>query len=75
LEGIVNAIAHRNYFMNGSQIEINLFKDRLEITSPGALLGVKELQKEKNISSIIPRRRNEIICGVLEYCRYMESKG
>ena len=74
-EGIVNAVAHRNYFMNGSQIEINMFKDRLEITSPGALLGVKELKKEKNISSIIPRRRNEVICSVLEYCRYMESKG
>lgn len=74
-EGIVNAVAHRNYFIGGSQIEINMFKDRLEITSPGALLGVKALKKEKNISSIIPRRRNEVICSVLEYCRYMESKG
>ena len=74
-EGIVNAVAHRNYFMCGSQIEVNMFKDRLEITSPGALLGVKELKKEKNISSIIPRRRNEVICAILEYCRYMESKG
>ena len=73
-EGIVNAVAHRNYFIGGSQIEINMFKDRLEITSPGALLGVKALKKEKNISSIIPRRRNEVICSVLEYCRYMESK-
>ena len=34
MEGIVNAIAHRNYFMSGSQIEVNMFKDRLEITSP-----------------------------------------
>lgn len=74
-EGIVNAVAHRNYFISGSQIEINMFKDRVEITSPGALLGVKELKKEKNISSIIPRRRNEVICNILEYCRYMESKG
>lgn len=74
-EGIVNAIAHRNYFISGSQIEINLFKDRLEITSPGTLLGVKMLKKEKNISSILPRRRNEVICAVLELCRYMESKG
>ena len=74
-EGIVNAIAHRNYFISGSQIEINIFKDRLEITSPGALLGVKMLKKEKNISSIIPRRRNEVISAVLEICRYMESKG
>lgn len=74
-EGVVNAVAHRNYFMAGSQIEINMFKDRLEITSPGSLLGVNALNKEKNISSIIPRRRNEVICSLLEYCRYMESKG
>lgn len=74
-EGVVNAVAHRNYFISGSQIEINMFKDRLEITSPGALLGVREIEKETRISSIIPRRRNEVICSVLEFCRYMESKG
>ena len=61
--------------MQGYQIEINIFSDRLEITSPGSLLGVRELKKEKNISSIIPRRRNEIICAVLEICNYMEEKG
>ena len=58
-----NAVAHRNYFISGSQIEINMFKDRLEITSPGALLGVREIEKETRISSIIPRRRNEVICS------------
>ncbi len=41
-EGIVNALAHSNYFIQGSQIEINLFKDRLEITSPGTLLGYRK---------------------------------
>ena len=74
-EGIVNAVGHRNYFMTGSQIEINIFQDRLEITSPGSLLGVRELQREKNIAAIIPRRRNEVICNTLELCRYMEEKG
>lgn len=74
-EGIVNAIGHRNYFMQGCQIEINIFSDRLEITSPGSLLGVRELKKEKNISAIIPRRRNDVICAALELCNYMEEKG
>ena len=75
LEGIVNVVGHRNYFIQGTQIEINLFKDRLEIISPGSLLGVREMRKEKNIAGIIPRRRNEVICAVLEMCRYMEEKG
>ena len=74
-EGIVNAIGHRNYFIQGSQIEVNIFKDRLEITSPGSLLGVGELRREHNIASIIPRRRNEVICDVLNACKYMEEKG
>ena len=74
-EGVVNAIGHRNYYMYGTQVEVNIFPDRLEITSPGALLGVRELYKEKNIASIIPRRRNEVICNILEMCKYMEKKG
>lgn len=74
-EGIVNAVAHRNYFIYGAQIEINIFKDRLEITSPGSLLGVRRLDKEKDIASIIPRRRNEVICSTLSMLDYMEEKG
>lgn len=75
MEGIVNAVAHRNYYMDGTQIEINIFKDRLEITSPGSLLGVGRMVREKSISSIIPRRRNEIICSILEICKLLEGKG
>lgn len=37
LEGIVNAVAHREYGMSGSYIKIVMFDDRLEITSPGKL--------------------------------------
>ena len=74
-EGIVNAVGHRNYFIAGSQVEVNVFKDRLEITSPGALLGVRELVRERDIASIVPRRRNEVICGILSACRLMEQKG
>ena len=75
MEGIVNAVGHRNYYIQGSQIEVNIFSDRLEITSPGALLGVRELHEEKNIAAIVPRRRNDVICDILEMCRYMEKRG
>lgn len=75
MEGIVNAVAHRNYFISGTQIEVNIFRDRLEITSPGSLLGVRRLSREKNIASIIPRRRNEVICSTLSLLNFMEEKG
>ena len=37
LEGIVNAVAHREYAMSGSFIKVSMFDDRLEIESPGKL--------------------------------------
>ena len=75
LEGIANAVAHRNYFIDGAFIEINMFIDRLEITSPGSLLGGRTLSKEKNIVSIRPKHRNAVICKGLNCLRYIEAKG
>ncbi len=74
-EGVVNALGHRNYFISGSQIEINIYKDRLEITSPGSLTSKKWLRNEKNLSSIPPIRRNELICSVFSLCKLMDKKG
>ena len=36
-EALVNAVAHRNYKLNGRSIEIRMYTDRLEVTSPGGL--------------------------------------
>ena len=36
-EGIVNAVAHRDYAIAGSKIRLFLFADRLELYSPGRL--------------------------------------
>lgn len=37
-EALVNAVAHRDYSIHGSQIRLSMFEDRLEIQSPGGLL-------------------------------------
>lgn len=74
-EGVMNAICHRDYWINGSQIEINVFLDRLEITSPGSLVSGTRLQKEKNIGSIIPTRRNDVVCNVCRSINYIEKRG
>lgn len=36
-EAIINAICHRDYSINGSQNKLDIFSDRVEITSPGVL--------------------------------------
>ena len=74
-EGIVNALVHRNYFMNGSQIEINLYSNHLEIISPGSLVGAKWMKNETDLASIPPLRRNEVICNVFFICKLMEKRG
>ena len=74
-EALINALGHRNYFMMGRQIEVNLYKDRLEIISPGSLVGSKDLKEEKNLASIDPARRNEVICDIFTMLELMEKRG
>ena len=37
LEGLVNAVAHRDYSIQGDYIRITMFDDRIEFSSPGKL--------------------------------------
>ena len=39
LEALLNAIAHRDYGVEGTCIEVWLFDDRMEVVSPGGLVG------------------------------------
>lgn len=74
-EAIVNAIVHRNYFLSGTQIQVELYPDRLEITSPGKLFQARHIRHEKNIADIAPARRNDVICEVFALCLEMEQQG
>lgn len=42
-EAVVNAVCHRAYSLAGSQIEVRLFDDRMEVESPGRLPGLVRL--------------------------------
>jgi ATP-dependent DNA helicase RecG len=70
-EAIVNAIAHRDYEMEGSFIQVRLFADRLEIQSPGGLAGhltVDNIAYEQYT-------RNPRIMRLLEDYGYVERRG
>ena len=48
LEGIVNAVTHREYGMSGSYILVTMFDDRLEIKSPGKLPNIVTVDNIKD---------------------------
>lgn len=74
-EALINALAHRNYMITGSQIDIDIYKNRLEITSPGSLLGASFKDKDTDLKSIPSKRRNQLICDVFALCKLMEKSG
>ena len=74
-EGVINAVAHRDYFLDGTQIQVDMFKDRLEISSPGSFYRGEKLGKTYELSGIISKRRNSLIASVLVSCNVMEAAG
>lgn len=73
-EALVNAIAHRDYSISGTQIDVDIYSDRIEIVSPGSWL----LSKDYNAypaGSIPSIRRNSIIAACLDVANLMERGG
>ena len=70
-EMIINAQCHRN-FMDASCVQVALFVDRLEITSPGMLYGGLTLQEALNGRSKI---RNKAIAEVFSRMELIEGWG
>jgi len=70
-EVIVNAVAHRDYRIQGDEIRILLFSDRLECYSPGRLAGHVTLENlaDERFS------RNEAIVQVLSDMGFIERLG
>ena len=62
-EAIVNAVVHRDYEVQGSQIIIRLFPDRIEFQNPGALYNT--LTVENLYAGCQPVRRNQLLAGFL----------
>lgn len=74
-EGVINAVAHRDYFLDGTQIQLDMFRDRLEISSPGGFYRGEQFGKTYDLSGIISKRRNGLISSVLISCNVMEGAG
>ncbi|MCL2190233.1 MAG: putative DNA binding domain-containing protein [Defluviitaleaceae bacterium] len=74
MEAIVNAIIHRDWLMQGSEVHIDIFDDRLEISSPGGMWSGKMIQEE-DINNLKSERRNPVIADLFHRMKYMERRG
>lgn len=73
-EALVNAFAHRDYSIMGKQIDVDIFDDRIDITSPGSWLLPKKYE-EYSIGSIPSIRRNQMISAIFSVANLMERGG
>ena len=74
LEGIVNALIHRDYLELGSEVHIDMFDDRMEIYSPGGMLDGRKVQ-DLDLRNVSSRRRNPIIADIFNRLKYMDRRG
>ncbi len=71
-EAVANAIIHRDYSKRGNN-RVEIFKDRIEITSIGGLpVGIS---KEEYINGNFSNARNRIVADVFLRCRIIEKMG
>lgn len=61
LEGLVNAVAHRDYSISGDYIRVTMFDDRIEFSSPGRLPSIVTVENIQNTRF----SRNPLIARVL----------
>jgi ATP-dependent DNA helicase RecG len=71
-EAVVNAIAHRDYTITVTDIELSIYADRLEVISPGRLPNTVTVEKMR---AGYRASRNELVKEVLRDYRYVEATG
>ena len=73
-EALVNALAHRDYLVYGSEVHIDIYDDRLEIYSPGGMPDGSMIQ-DRDPLTVPSTRHNPVLADVFNRLGYMERKG
>jgi ATP-dependent DNA helicase RecG len=74
LEAMVNHFIHRDYTVMGGEVHLDIYDDRLAITSPGGMYSGQTVQ-DLRLEEISSDRRNPILADVMAQLDYMEKRG
>ena len=74
LEAMVNHFIHRDYTVMGGEVHLDIYDDRLAVTSPGGMYNGMLIQ-DLDIADVSSERRNPILANVMAQLDYMEKRG
>ena len=74
LEAMVNHFIHRDYTVMGGEVHLDIYDDRLTVTSPGGMYNGLLIQN-LDIADVSSERRNPILANVMAQLDYMEKRG
>lgn len=74
LEAMVNHFIHRDYTVMGGEVHLDIYDDRLTVTSPGGMYNGQLIQ-DLDLANVSSERRNPILANVMAQLDYMEKRG
>lgn len=74
LETLVNHFSHRDYTVMGGEVHLDIYNNRLVVTSPGGMYNGSLIQ-DLDIADVSSERRNPILANVMAQLDYMEKRG
>lgn len=74
LEALVNHFIHRDYTVMGGEVHLDIYDDKITITSPGGMYNGQQVQ-DLQLDEISSERRNPILADVMAQLDYMEKRG
>lgn len=74
LEAMVNHLIHRDYTVMGGEVHLDIYNNRLAVTSPGGMYNGLLIQ-DLDIANVSSERRNPILANVMGQLDYMEKRG
>lgn len=74
LEAMVNHFIHRDYTVMGGEVHLDIYDDRIAVTSPGGMYSGQQVQNIP-LEEVSSNRRNPVLADVMAQLDYMEKRG